>query len=339
MRLRVSSRLLLSVGCVLVAAPARAQPGPGSPPPRTYTYKTAAGCEIKADVYRLPGEDTRPAILWLHGGALIFGDRGSVKEHQLERYLRAGYVVVSADYRLAPETKLPEIVQDLKDAYAWMREKGPGLFQIDPERIAVMGNSAGGYLTLMAGFCLTPRPKALVSFYGYGDITGAWTTRPSPEYAKWEPVAKQEAYAAIGTAALSESPPYPRVEFYNYCRQHGLWLAEVAGIAGSDPEVQSAEARDYRPVLHVTRDFPPTLLLHGTDDIDVPFEQSKRMAEALDQRQVEHQLIALAGYDHLFNVYPEGFPPQGPPAELKDPKVLAALDQVTAFLGKHLTKR
>ena len=53
-----------------------------------------------------------------------------------------------------------------------MREKGPDLFQADPHRIAVIGRSPGGYLTLMAGFCLNPRPQALVAFYGYGDIAG-----------------------------------------------------------------------------------------------------------------------------------------------------------------------
>src|SRR6185436_13100149 len=80
----------------------------------TYTYKRVGECDIKADVYRLPGKDVRPAIVWIHGGALIFGDRGTVRPDQLERYLRAGYAVVSIDYRLAPETKLPDIIEDLR---------------------------------------------------------------------------------------------------------------------------------------------------------------------------------------------------------------------------------
>jgi acetyl esterase/lipase len=119
---------------------------------KTYTYKTVKDCTIQADVYRLPGDEIRPVILWIHGGALIFGDRSTVRQHQLQRYLQAGYVVVSIDYRLAPETKLPEIIEDLQDAYRWVREKGPELLRIYPDRVAVVGNSAGGYLTLMAGF-------------------------------------------------------------------------------------------------------------------------------------------------------------------------------------------
>ena len=53
-------------------------------------------------------------------------------------------MVVSIDYRLAPETKLPAIVEDVQDACRWVRERGPKLFRIAPERLAVMGGSAGG---------------------------------------------------------------------------------------------------------------------------------------------------------------------------------------------------
>jgi acetyl esterase/lipase len=109
---------------------------------KTYTYKTVKDCTIQADVHRLPGDEVRPVILWIHGGALIFSDRGSVRQHQLHRYLQAGYVVVSIDYRLAPETKLPEIIEDLQDAHRWVREKGPELFRIDPDRVALVGDSA-----------------------------------------------------------------------------------------------------------------------------------------------------------------------------------------------------
>ena len=113
------------------------------PSRKTYTYKTVKDCVIQADIYRLPGEQVRPVILWIHGGALIFSDRGSVRQHQLQRYLQAGYVVVSIDYRLAPETKLPEIIEDLQDAYQWVRKKGPELFRIDPDHVALVGNSQG----------------------------------------------------------------------------------------------------------------------------------------------------------------------------------------------------
>lgn len=72
----------------------------------TYVYKMVHDCKIQADIYRCPGEERRPAILWLHGGALIFGNRRMLPGEQMELYLAAGYTVISIDYRLAPETKL-----------------------------------------------------------------------------------------------------------------------------------------------------------------------------------------------------------------------------------------
>jgi acetyl esterase/lipase len=300
----------------------------------TYTYKRVGECDIKADVYRLPGKDVRPAIVWIHGGALIFGDRGSVRPDQLQRYLRAGYAVVSIDYRLAPETKLPDIIEDLRDAYRWVREKGPELFSINADRIALVGNSAGGYLALMAGVSVTPRPKALVSFYGYGDITGAWTTRPDPHYLTLDRVTKEDADKVIGGKVLSESPTFPRVMFYNYTRQNGLWPREVAAL---DPDKELEKLKQFSPIRHLTKEYPPTLLLHGDKDTDVPFEESVRMAAALTAVGVPHRLIRMRNYDHLFDVFPTGWTiPDAEPLGLKDRKVSAAYDVVVAFLRKHV---
>ena len=148
----------------------------------TYTYKIVENCEIQADVYRAPDDALHPVIVWLHGGALIVGHRVNINPEQLDMYINAGYSLVSIDYRLAPEVKLKSIIEDVQDAFKWLSGEGPELFNIDPERIAVIGHSAGGYLTLMTGFCVEPRPKALVSFYGYGDIAGEWYSRPDQFY-------------------------------------------------------------------------------------------------------------------------------------------------------------
>jgi len=86
----------------------------------TFTYKTAGDLPIQADVYRPDDNVVRPAILWIHGGALIMGHRGGLRAEQRQRYLDAGFAVVSIDYRLAPETKLPAILEDIQDAYRWL---------------------------------------------------------------------------------------------------------------------------------------------------------------------------------------------------------------------------
>jgi acetyl esterase/lipase len=99
---------------------------------RTYTYKTVGECEIKADVYSSFDGQARPVIVWVHGGALIMGHREDLPLRERDLYLTGGYQVVSVDYRLAPETKLAAIIEDVQDACEWVREAGPGLFDGEP---------------------------------------------------------------------------------------------------------------------------------------------------------------------------------------------------------------
>ncbi|MBI2807353.1 MAG: alpha/beta hydrolase [Planctomycetes bacterium] len=293
--------------------------------PTTHTYKTTATLPIKADVYRLPGNEIRPVIVWIHGGALITGKRGGPNAEQRKRYLDAGYVIVSIDYRLAPETKLKGIITDLQDAVKWVRDKGPALFKIDPKRVAVIGHSAGGYLTLMSGFILEPRPQALVAFYGYGDIDGDWYARPDPFYRKTRPiVTREQAYKAIGKKAIAEGNVKGRGDFYMYCRQQGLWPLLVTG---HDPAKEPRAFDRFCPIRNVTKDYPPTLLLHGDNDTDVPYEQSVAMAKELKRVGVVHKLVSMKGYGH-------GFDGKG----MKDTKVAAAFDQIEVFLKKHVSK-
>ncbi len=76
----------------------------------TFTYKTVGNCQIKADVYNASHDESRPLAVWIHGGALIMGDRRGIDRTLLGDLIKAGYVVVSIDYRLAPETKLAAIL-------------------------------------------------------------------------------------------------------------------------------------------------------------------------------------------------------------------------------------
>jgi acetyl esterase/lipase len=263
---------------------------------KSYTYKTVGQCNIQADVYQRGQVKDRPVIVWIHGGALIMGNRGQIDRELLRKLLEAGCVVVSIDYRLAPETKLPAILEDLEDACKWVRLKGPELLGIDPGKMAVMGGSAGGYLTLSSGFRMEPRPKALVSFWGYGDIAGDWYSRPDPFYSKLPAVPKEEAYAAVGDKVISESSgKNNRHRFYLYCRQHGLWPKEVAGI---DPDKEPKAFDRFCPLRNVTAKYPPTLLVHGTKDTDVPYEQSELMAKELDRNGVQHELMTVRDAGH-----------------------------------------
>ncbi|MDA9095597.1 alpha/beta hydrolase [Porticoccaceae bacterium] len=295
----------------------------------TYTYKIVDDLEIKADVYRYPGDDIRPVIMWIHGGALIMGSRaGLPPAEQFEAYLKAGYVLVSIDYRLAPETKLKAIVEDVEDAYAWIRADGPELFNINPDKIAVIGASAGGYLTLTSGFRLNSRPRALVSLYGYGDVTGPWYSQPYEFYRDTHPIVSKKAALShvsgtpiSNTNGLDIDEQKGRADFYLYCRQHGLWPDLVSGY---DLSKEPEKFRDYEARVNITADYPPTMLLHGEKDTDVIFEQSVLMAKELKRNNVDHEFVTNPDWGHGFD-YDE-----------KDPTVQDAHKQILKFLEKHL---
>ncbi len=283
-----------ALAALLSAATSRAQsPAAGI---TTHTYKTVDEIEIKADVHRAPGDAVRPAVLWIHGGALIMGDRTGIPAPLREALLDAGHVVVSIDYRLAPEVKLPAIYEDIKDAYAWLRKEGPRRFGIDAGKIVVMGGSAGGFLALSAGFLFEPRPRALVAFYGYGDVAAEWYSRPDAFYLRQPRVSKTDAHAEIGHGILTSSAEKPqRGKFYLYCRQNGLWPKEVTG---HDPDESPKAFDGFCPARNVTKSYPPTLLIHGDQDTDVPFAQSERMEKELERAGVEHEFIRVLGAGH-----------------------------------------
>ena len=192
-----------------------------------------------------------------HGGALINGHREGIATQVKQWASVAGYVLVSIDYRLAPETQLPEIIRDVEDAFTWVRQEGPRLFRANPARIAVAGGSAGGYLTLTAGFRVKPRPTVLLALWGYGDLIGNWYSKPSP-HARHHTIEKsrEEAYRQVSGAAISDSRDRKGDggAFYQHCRQLGTWPEAVSGW---NPQREPENFHPYMPLKNVTKRFPP----------------------------------------------------------------------------------
>jgi dipeptidyl aminopeptidase/acylaminoacyl peptidase len=111
-----------------------------------------------------------------------------------------------------------------------------------------------------------------------------------------------------------------RGRYYHYLRQNGLWTKEVTGF---DPEKERARLDPYCPVRNVTPEYPPTMLVHGTEDTDVPYELSAAMAKELARHGVPYELVTVKGAGHgLFG---------------GDKKLVAeANDRALDFIRRHL---
>lgn len=282
-------------------------------------YKRVNRLSLKADVL-LPSARQPPILLCIHGGALMAGSRNYLGPYHRNLFRKAGFALVSIDYRLAPETRLPFIIEDIRDAVRWVTDKAARIFDLDPERLAVTGESAGGYLSLMTG-TFERKPRAIVSFYGYGDILGDWYTQPSPFYCQQPPISRDDAYASVGGPEKSRASGR-RGLFYLYCRQHGTWPEAVSGYSLA---TEREKLLPYCPAYNVGSDYPPTLLLHGDQDTDVPCQQSVQMSEELTRHSVENRLVIVKNGQHGFD------------RDTGNPEVRRVLDEAVDFLRAHLS--
>ncbi len=239
-------------------------------PNRREIYKRVQGIELEARIYypnNQHPETPRPAALVIHGGGWTAPGTKHTAMHC--RYLaRRGMVAVNIEYRLADRSdgiRISDCLEDARDALRYLFVESDRL-GIDPTRIAVLGESAGGQLAAM--LALTPTTA----------VTG-------------DPDAEQCPAAAV---------------LYNPCLDLTAltWMRKHAGIAPTDkaPEDETWEdrARPLSPIEHVHEGVPPILLIHGADDSAVPIEQADRFAKALREVDGSIRYHRMAGWEHAF---------------------------------------
>jgi acetyl esterase/lipase len=232
---------------------------------------TGGGRELRADVFTPPGEvSDAPAVLLIHGGGWREGDRTQLRGYGI-LLGRAGYVCVACEYRLVPEAPWPAQIHDVKAALRWMRANA-GQLGIDPDRIAVEGNSAGAHLALLAAG--TP---SVADYEGQGGNPGVSTA----------------VAAAIGIYA----PTFFAAGAWEW--GSGAAPLEVLHAGGDE-----ALARAASPLTYVAPGYPPTLLIHGNADKVVHPEASLRMYDALAKARVPVELHMYAEQPHAFDATP-----------------------------------
>lgn len=155
-----------------------------NPSKANIVYKTVGKLDIAFDLYLPEGNaNNLPILLWYHGGGLLQGHKGQLAPHMRKATKQYNLAVISADYRLAPQASVQEILEDVEDGIKFIRTQlsskvGEGILDVD--RLAVSGSSAGGYLALLAGIHVEPKPKVILPIYPITDPLGTFFTNPQP---------------------------------------------------------------------------------------------------------------------------------------------------------------
>ena len=232
-------------------------------------YGNANGHPLQLDLYR-PANLTGPvpALLFIHGGGWKGGKRQNYHFYTAT-YAKKGYVVATASYRLTGQAPYPAAVQDCKCAVRWLRANAKK-YNIDPDKIAVVGGSAGGHLAMMVGYSDLPtlegdsgnagvssRVSAVVNIYGVYDLT---------------------------TKHARETDLVPNF------------------LQGKSFEEAPELYREASPMTHLDKSDPPTLILHGTIDEIVPVDQSDRLAAHLKRLKIPHDYGRLEGWSHAMDL-------------------------------------
>ncbi len=135
---------------------------------KNVVFGKGGAIDLKLDIYKPPaGTEKRMATVHVHGGGFTGGSKETLNERILP-FARRGYVAIAAQYRLAGQAKWPSQLDDVKAAIRWTRANA-GMLGINPDRIAVVGYSAGGLLALNIAGLQDPPVAACASFYAVTD--------------------------------------------------------------------------------------------------------------------------------------------------------------------------
>ena len=255
----------------------------------------------QATIYPASVPDVKAAILYLHGGGLLYGAREDLPEQHLQLLTSAGCTVIALDYPLAPAAKLPEILADVEASLkAFLMH--PERFGCEPLPYFLWGRSSGAYLWLTAAARLwgTPdskgeplRPPAgILSYYGYGFLCDGWFTEPSPYYLSF-PAVDRRCLEALPPEIHAEGSLETHYSVYVYARQTGKWLSLL--YTGREKYFY----RDY--TLRLCGKLPcPLFAAHSTADPDVPFSEYLELTGRYPART-----FLAAVPEHDFDRHPE----------------------------------
>lgn len=246
--------------------------------------------EIHATIRAPKGASTGCAIVYYHGGGMLYGDRDDLPEPYMEMIEDTGHTLIAMDYPLCPETALERSLALSLQALCHVVEHV--LPDLCCTRYALFGRSAGAYLALKLADRMRVehpqllQPSAIWDFYGYWDLADPFTNTPNAHYLTLPAVDEATAVNACGPSGslVLHGPKATRYALYVHARQQGLW-AKMLGIT-------DANASDLSLSPANLARLPPVFITASTGDNDVPLKQSKTLMRSTPRHRM-HQVYYL----------------------------------------------
>ena len=238
---------------------------------KAVVFGSDQGRDLTADVFTpevVPAE-LRPAIVFLHGGSWMHDGPSQFHYHSNLLAERFGFYCANVDYRLSGEAQFPKALQDAKCAIRWVRSQAEEL-NIETERVCISGGSAGGHLSSMVS-----------------------TTAGVREYEGESGHADFGSHANLAVLFNGEFDMWDLIE-------KGSLIDAMNEFIGAKSDEAPEKYDELSSVQRVHPGVPPTLLLHGTEDLCVSHEQSIAYDEALKAQGVHSEIEIYEGKAHAW---------------------------------------
>ena len=262
---------------------------------------------LAMDILQPDSKTPLPLIVYVSGGGFIMAPKNNWIQQRM-RLAEAGYVVASIEYRHAPLSKFPLPLEDCKLAIRWLRAHAKQ-YNIDVNRVGILGNSAGGYLSAFVG------------------VTNGMKEFDKGDYLEFS----SDVLCAVDIFGISEvmsiGDDYPEEERKLHDSAgitEAMWVKGVPGFGGPDGGVKDfpEESKKASPLYYVSEKSVPMLLMHGDKDKSVSPSQTDKLYQALKAKGVEAERYVIPGAVH------------GGPHWVQEPVMKIMVD----FFDKHLKK-
>jgi acetyl esterase len=217
-------------------------------------FAVNGGVHLTLDANVPDGPGPFPTVIVVHGGGWVNGDKQTYVKPILPPLTKAGFTWFTINYRLAPQWHFPAQLDDLESAIVWVK-KHVREYKADPNRMAILGESAGGHIVALAGAKFTPatRVKAVVVLYGPHDL-----------------LARARKMGTVGEN-----------------------VRKLLDIPDKLDAASEKKLRAASPITYVKKNMPPYLLIHGTKDEKVPYELSVSMCAKMKEAGASCELFTV----------------------------------------------